>query len=78
MSCLSPPSESTSFAASYAAPITLLNAIIATCAQYRRAQTLVLAKELADEHARASAGTPLEAAASDPGSGLALLQLECF
>jgi RpiR family carbohydrate utilization transcriptional regulator len=41
--------ESTSFAASYAAPITLLNAIIATCAQYRRAQTLALAKELADE-----------------------------
>jgi DNA-binding MurR/RpiR family transcriptional regulator len=41
--------ESTSFAASYAAPITLLNAILATCAQYRRAQTLVVAKELADE-----------------------------
>ncbi|MDP9337971.1 MAG: MurR/RpiR family transcriptional regulator, partial [Acidobacteriota bacterium] len=28
--------ESTSFAASYAAPIALLNAILATCAQYRR------------------------------------------
>ena len=41
--------ESTSFAASYTAPITLLNAILATCAQYRRAQTLVMVKELAEE-----------------------------
>ena len=41
--------ESTSFAASYTAPIALLNAILATCAQYRRAQTLVMVKELAEE-----------------------------
>jgi DNA-binding MurR/RpiR family transcriptional regulator len=41
--------ESTSFAASYTAPIALLNAILATCAHYRRAQTMVVAKEMADE-----------------------------
>jgi DNA-binding MurR/RpiR family transcriptional regulator len=41
--------ESTSFAASYTAPIALLNAIVATCAQYRRAQTLAVVKELAEE-----------------------------
>jgi RpiR family carbohydrate utilization transcriptional regulator len=41
--------ESTSFAASYTAPIALLNAILATCAQYRRAQTLIMVKELAEE-----------------------------
>ncbi len=41
--------ESTSFGASYAAPIALLNAILAAVGQYRRAQTLVLAKELAEE-----------------------------
>jgi DNA-binding MurR/RpiR family transcriptional regulator len=41
--------ESTSFAASYTAPIALLNAILATCAQYRRAQTLEMVKELAEE-----------------------------
>lgn len=41
--------ESTSFGASYAAPISLLNAILAACAQYRRPQTLALVKELAEE-----------------------------
>jgi DNA-binding MurR/RpiR family transcriptional regulator len=41
--------ESSSFAASYAAPIALLNVILATCAQYRRAETLAVAKELAEE-----------------------------
>jgi RpiR family carbohydrate utilization transcriptional regulator len=41
--------ESTSFAASYTAPVALLNAILASCAQYRRAQTLVMVKELAEE-----------------------------
>src|SRR6266699_1676219 len=41
--------ESTSFGASYAAPIALLNAILAAVGQYRRAQTLALAKELAEE-----------------------------
>ena len=41
--------ESTSFGASYAAPIALMNAILAAVGQYRRAQTLALAKELAEE-----------------------------
>jgi RpiR family carbohydrate utilization transcriptional regulator len=41
--------ESTSFAASFTAPIALLNAIVATCAQYRRAETMVVVKELAEE-----------------------------
>jgi DNA-binding MurR/RpiR family transcriptional regulator len=41
--------ESTSFAASYTAPIALLNAILATCAHYRRAQTMMVVKELAEE-----------------------------
>jgi len=41
--------ESTSFAASYVAPICLLNAILAACAQYRRPQTLSLLKEIAEE-----------------------------
>src|SRR5712675_1503333 len=39
--------ESTTFGASYTAPIALLNAILAAVGQYRRAQTLALAKELA-------------------------------
>jgi DNA-binding MurR/RpiR family transcriptional regulator len=41
--------ESTSFGASYAAPIALMNAILAAVGQYRRTQTLVLAKEIAEE-----------------------------
>ncbi len=41
--------ESTSVGASYTAPISLLNAILATCGQYRRAQTLAMAKEMAEE-----------------------------
>ena len=41
--------ESTSFAASYAAPISLMNAILAACAQYRRPHTLSLLKEIAEE-----------------------------
>ena len=41
--------ESTSFAASYAAPIALLDAILAACAQYRRPQTLALLKEVSEE-----------------------------
>src|SRR5438874_9785646 len=41
--------QSTSFGASYAAPIALLNAILAAVGQYRRAQTLALAQELAEE-----------------------------
>ena len=41
--------ETTSFGASYAAPIALLNAIIAAVGQYRRTQTLALVKEIAEE-----------------------------
>jgi DNA-binding MurR/RpiR family transcriptional regulator len=41
--------ESTSFGASYVAPISLLNAVLAACAQYRRPQTLALLKEIAEE-----------------------------
>jgi DNA-binding MurR/RpiR family transcriptional regulator len=41
--------ESTSFGASYAAPVALLNAILAAVGQYRRPQTLALAKEIAEE-----------------------------
>ena len=41
--------ESTSFGASYVAPLSLLNAILAACAQYRRPQTLALLKEIAEE-----------------------------
>jgi DNA-binding MurR/RpiR family transcriptional regulator len=41
--------DSTSFGASYAAPIALLNAILAAVGQYHRPQTLALAKEIAEE-----------------------------
>ena len=41
--------ESTTFGASYAAPVALVNAILAACAQYRRPQTLAILKEIAEE-----------------------------
>jgi RpiR family transcriptional regulator, carbohydrate utilization regulator len=41
--------ESTSFGASYAAPIALVDAILAAVGQYRRPQTLAVAKEIAEE-----------------------------
>jgi len=41
--------ETTSFGASYVAPVALMNAIIAAVGQYRRPQTLALAKEIAEE-----------------------------
>lgn len=41
--------ESTSFGSSLAAPVSLLDAIIAACGQYRRPLTLAVAKELAEE-----------------------------
>lgn len=41
--------ESTSFGASFAAPISLVNAILAACGQYRRPQTMAVAKEIAEE-----------------------------
>src|SRR5438132_9432219 len=42
--------ESTSFCASYPAPVALLNAILAAVGQYRRPQILGLVKEIAEEH----------------------------
>jgi RpiR family carbohydrate utilization transcriptional regulator len=41
--------ESPSYIASYTAPIALLNAILASCGEYRRAETLQVAKEVAEE-----------------------------
>jgi RpiR family transcriptional regulator, carbohydrate utilization regulator len=41
--------ESASFALSFTSPIALLDAIIATCGQYRRPLTLAVAKEIAEE-----------------------------
>jgi DNA-binding MurR/RpiR family transcriptional regulator len=41
--------ESASFALSFTAPISLLDAIIATCGQYRRPLTMAVAKEIAEE-----------------------------
>jgi len=41
--------ESTSFGASYAAPVALLNALLAAIGQSRRAQTLAMVKEIAEE-----------------------------
>ena len=41
--------ESTSFGASYSAPVALVNAILAACGQYRRPQTLAILKEIDEE-----------------------------
>lgn len=41
--------ESTSYGASYSAPITLINALIAACGQYRHSHTLAVIKEAAEE-----------------------------
>ncbi len=41
--------ESTSFGASYAAPVSLVNAILAACGQYRLPQTMAILKEIAEE-----------------------------
>ena len=41
--------ESTSFGASYVAPVALLDAILAACGQYRRSHTIELLKEIAEE-----------------------------
>jgi len=41
--------ESTSFGASYAAPVALVNAILAARGQYRRLPTLAILKEIAEE-----------------------------
>jgi DNA-binding MurR/RpiR family transcriptional regulator len=41
--------ESTSFNASYSAPVALVNAILAACGQYKRPQTLAILREIAEE-----------------------------
>jgi RpiR family transcriptional regulator, carbohydrate utilization regulator len=41
--------ESTSFGASFCAPIALLDAVLAACAQYKRPHTLAVAKESSEE-----------------------------
>jgi RpiR family carbohydrate utilization transcriptional regulator len=41
--------ESTSFIASYVAPVALLNAIMAACGEFRRARTLSVAREITEE-----------------------------
>jgi RpiR family carbohydrate utilization transcriptional regulator len=41
--------ESTSFAASYVAPVALINSLLAAIGQYRRSQTLAIVKEIAEE-----------------------------
>jgi DNA-binding MurR/RpiR family transcriptional regulator len=41
--------DAASFGMSFTAPISLLDAIIATCGQYRRPLTLAVAKEIAEE-----------------------------
>jgi DNA-binding MurR/RpiR family transcriptional regulator len=41
--------ESTSFGASYTAPVALLNSLLAAVGQYRRSQTLTIVKEIAEE-----------------------------
>jgi DNA-binding MurR/RpiR family transcriptional regulator len=41
--------ESTSFGASYVAPVALVNSLLAAIGQYRRAQTLAIVKEIAEE-----------------------------
>lgn len=41
--------ESNSFGASYVAPISLINAILAACGRVRRAQTLAIVREIAEE-----------------------------
>jgi len=44
--------ESTSFGASYVAPIALINSLLAAVGQYRRSQTLAIVKEIAEEQRR--------------------------
>lgn len=46
--------ESTSFGPSYAAPLSLINAMIAATGQYRRARTLAVVSEIAEEQRKGS------------------------
>ncbi len=46
--------ESTSFGASYVAPVALIDALLAAVGQYRRSQTLAIVKEIAEEQRKGS------------------------
>jgi DNA-binding MurR/RpiR family transcriptional regulator len=46
--------ESTSFGPSYCAPTSLMNTMLAATAQYRRAETLAIVKEIAEEQRKGS------------------------
>jgi DNA-binding MurR/RpiR family transcriptional regulator len=46
--------ESTSFGTSFAAPISLANALLAACGQFRRAHTMAIVKDLAEEQRKGS------------------------
>jgi DNA-binding MurR/RpiR family transcriptional regulator len=41
--------ETTSFAASYAAPVALMNALLAACGQVRKAETMEIVREISEE-----------------------------
>ncbi len=46
--------ETTSFGASYAAPIALVNALLAACGQVRRAETMEIVREISEEQRHGS------------------------
>ncbi len=46
--------ETTSFGASYAAPVALVNALLAACGQVRRAETLEIVREISEEQRHGS------------------------
>jgi len=46
--------ESTSFGASYTAPVALVNAMLAACGQHRRSRTLAIVRELSEEERKGS------------------------
>lgn len=46
--------DAASYGASYTAPVTLINALIAACGQYRRSHTLALVKDIAEEQRKGS------------------------
>jgi len=46
--------ETTSFGASYAAPVALINALLAACGQVRRAETMEIVREMSEEQRHGS------------------------
>ncbi len=46
--------ETTSFGASYAAPVALVNALLAACGQVRRAETMDIVREISEEQRHGS------------------------